>query len=626
MYQRMTRVATAARLTFMRTRFILSLGLTLMLFYSLQRGLFLFWNWELYKELEVSLIFQAAFRGLRFDLVVVSWILMITFLWGWLVRRWLWLPVLLMSLSFYILSLIDNELWNFFGRRLTGSILQMFSEAQGKTGAMAGLYLHWIFLGLFLCVPFLLIFYKITKNEKPFQWGGFSSLGTQLVVILFLVLAARGGFQKKPLSLAQSHHFQNSLLNLLTLNTTFTVVKSFSSKGLEKVQFMSSEKAHLFMNKNLSNAEFVNIPELQTQKQNVVILILESFSSEYTSLKSQNRKSHTPFLDELIKQSLVFPNALANGRRSIEGIAAILAGIPSLMDEPFISSEYSTHKIEGIGSNFVNSGYQTSFFHGGENGTMHFDSFTEKLGFQNYFGSQQYPDQKDFDGVWGIWDRPYLKYFANEVSKMKSPFFTVLFTLSSHQPYLVPGSEKDRFPEQPEHPILKSISYSDQALKDFFEMAKRQLWYNQTLFILVADHTGPVVFANPKNPLSSYQIPIVFFHPQIKVWPKEIDTSTLAQQIDLPATLYDLLGMKQAKTTVFGRSLLRSGPRNWTVFNGGNTYFTNGKKILIESGNSQTFLSFENLQNVEASPSMIETLKANQQVFSEAMWGNQLYR
>jgi len=622
----MTRVATAARLSFMRTRFILSLGLTLMLFYSLQRGLFLFWNWELFKELDISLIFEAVFRGLRFDLVAVSWILMITFLWGWLVRKLLWLPVLVVTFSFYVLSLIDNELWNFFGRRLTRSILQMFSEAQGKTGAMAGLYLHWIFLGLFLCVPFMWLIYKVTKNERAFRWHGLSTIGSQLFVILILILAARGGIQKKPLSLAQSHHFQNSLLNLLTLNSTFTVVKSFSAVGLEKVQFMTSEQAMSLTNSKSSNLESVFIPELQKQKQNVVILILESFSSEYTSLNFNASKTYTPFLDQLMKQSLVFPNALANGRRSIEGIAAILAGIPSMMDEPFVTSEYSTHQLEGIGSLFNKEGYQTSFFHGGENGTMHFDSFTEKLGLQKYYGSQQYPDPNDFDGVWGIWDRPYLKYFASEISKMKAPFFTVLFTLSSHQPYLVPGSEKEKFPEQSEHPILKSITYTDHALSDFFRMAQGQPWYDQTLFVLVADHTGPLVFANQKNPLSHYQIPIIFFHPQMKSWPKEIDTSTLAQQIDLPATLYDMLGMKQMRTTSFGRSLLKSGPRNWTVFNGGNTYFTDGELILIESGKSQTFLSFKNLQNMEASPSMIEALKANQQVFSEAMWGNQLFR
>jgi phosphoglycerol transferase MdoB-like AlkP superfamily enzyme len=209
---------------------------------------------------------------------------------------------------------------------------------------------------------------------------------------------------------------------------------------------------------------------------------------------------------------------------------------------------------------------------------------------------------------------------------MKAPFFTVLFTLTSHQPYLVPDSEKEMFPEQPEHPILKSISYSDQALKDFFELAKTQAWYNQTLFILVADHTGPVVFENQKNPLVQYQIPIVFFHPQITSWPKEIDTSTLAQQVDLPATLFDLLGMSESKTTLFGRSLLKTGPRNWTIFNGGNTYFTDGKKILIEAGRSLTTLDTQSLKSQEPSHDAIEMLKANQQVFSEAMWGNQLFQ
>ncbi len=96
--------------------------------------------------------------------------------------------------------------------------------------------------------------------------------------------------------------------------------------------------------------------------------------------------------------------------------------------------------------------------------------------------------------------------------------------------------------------------------------------------------------------------------------------------MDLPATLYDLLGMSEGKTTLFGRSLLKTGPRNWTVFNGGNTYFTDGKKILIEAGRSLTSLDIQSLQSQEPSNDEIEMLKANQQVFSEAMWGNQLFQ
>lgn len=599
----------------MNWRLFTRLTLILMLFYTLQRGLFLFWNRELFQNVDFMTLLEAFFVGFRFDAVAVSWIMIVALLWSWAVRKWLWLPVIGLSFFFYCLSIIDNELWDFFGRRLTVSVLGMFGEAQGKAGAMASAYLGWILLGLMLAVPFMILIFKSTKNYK-FKFSWLSSIA----MILILVLASRGGMQKKPLSLAQAQHFEDSALNLLTLNTTFTVVKSNSALKLEKMKFMDSDRANRLMNANLAqnsiqlNYDFKN--------SNVVILILESFSTEYIE-----QKKYTPYLNELMQKSLVFSNSLANGRRSIEGVAAILAGVPSLMDEPFISSEYSTNQVEGIARIFQSKGYETSFYHGGENGTMHFDSFALKLGFEKYFGSQQYPNPNDHDGVWGIWDRPYFQYFADELSKKKKPFFSVMFTLTSHQPYHVPNSEKERFPEQPEHPILKSVMYTDSALKDFFEKAEKQEWFKNTLFILVADHTGPLVFESIDNPLVSYRVPIIFYHPQIQKWPDGLQQDkTLAQQVDLPVTLFDLFQFADARSTLFSRSLMKPGPRNFAVFNGGNYYFSDGNTLLVETNKKQKFLNLQDLTTVQPNPVLVEILQGYQQAFSEAMWENGLVK
>jgi len=496
------------------------------------------------------------------------------------------------------------------------SVLGMFSEAQGKAGAMAGQYLFWIGLGLLMAVPFQIKIYNLTKDFK-FKKNWISTF----VMILVLIVLARGGFQKKPLSLAQAQHFENSLLNLLTLNTTFTVMKSNSALKLEKVSLMDSEKALSLMNANLSEAESVSLNQ-DLKNSNVVIIILESFSSEYV-----NQNKYTPFFSELMNQSLVFTNAVANGRRSIEGVAAILAGIPSLMDEPFISSEFSTNQVEGLAQVFKAKGYSTSFYHGGENGTMHFDSFSQKLGFDQYLGSREYPEPKDHDGVWGIWDRPYFQYFADELTKKQTPFLSVIFTLTSHQPYHVPESEAAGFPEQSEHPILKAVMYTDSALKDFFEKAEKQDWYQNTLFVLVADHTGPLVFSAVDDPLASYKIPIVFFHPQIKKWPEGLQqTTALAQQVDIPATLYDLFGFDEAKPSVFGRSLMKPGPRHFAVFNGGNYYFTDGSALLVKAGSKFNFFDSATLKPIPENPVLLEILQGYQQAYSDAMWENGLVK
>lgn len=565
--------------------------------------------------------------GLRFDFVAISWILGLTLIGAWFFRKAIWVTPLILSFFFYCLCIIDNEIWNFFGRRLSWTVVKTFTEAQGRAGNMVAEYTPWILLGLSFSIPFMIWFYKILRQEKSWSARGLIFWFKQLGLILLLVLLGRGGFQKKPLSMIQAQHFESVPLNMLTLNSTFTLVKSFSKKaGLQKVRYFSSEKALSQSNSQLATLQWES-PLKSQMPTNVVILILESFSWEYTALNPHLKMEYTPFLNSLMKRSLTFSNGLANGRRSIEGVAAILAGIPNLMEEPFISSEYAGLDVEGIAHQFHQRGYDTSFYHGGENGTMHFDSFAKKLGFQKYYGLNEYPDKQDFDGVWGIWDRPYLQYFAKNLSAAPTPFFSVLFTLSSHQPYAVPEVEKAQFPDQPEHPALKSLQYSDSALKGFFARIENEPWYQNTLFVLVADHTGPVIFLNHDNPLAAYKIPIVFFAPSLPRWPENLETSAIAQQADIPGTIYDLLNFKGVRATVFGRSLLRTGPRVFTTFNGGRYLHTDGTQVLTVTGEKTKASSFENwLFEESPSENLLESFRAHQQMYSEGLWNNQLYR
>ncbi len=136
-----------------------------------------------------------------------------------------------------------------------------------------------------------------------------------------------------------------------------------------------------------------------------------------------------------MQQGLTFTNAFANGKRSIEALPSILSSLPAIMDNAFVTSLYSSNPIESLAAILKNKGYQTSFFHGGKNGTMGFDNFTKLVGIDAYFGLNEYPNEEDYDGNWGIYDEPYLQYFCNQISLMKEPFFTSVFTLSSHHPY-----------------------------------------------------------------------------------------------------------------------------------------------------------------------------------------------
>ena len=160
-------------------------------------------------------------------------------------------------------------------------------------------------------------------------------------------------------------------------------------------------------------------------KKNVFVIILESFSSEHigalTHQIGNKNTDFTPFLDSLAEKSLVF-EGFANGKRSIEGIPAILASLPTWMTEDFITSQYSSNKFNSLASILKAEGYNTSFFHGGKNGTMGFDAFSKSAGFEFYYGKNEYPDQSDFDGSWGISDEPYLQYIAKTLNTTPEPF------------------------------------------------------------------------------------------------------------------------------------------------------------------------------------------------------------
>lgn len=271
-----------------------------------------------------------------------------------------------------------------------------------------------------------------------------------------------------------------------------------------KNDFSEAELTKIF-NPIHSYQPLSNVPK---EIENVLVLILESFSTEHIGYFNKG-KGCTPFLDSLFDQSLVF-SAIANGKRSIEGIPAILSSIPTLTNQSFLMGPYAADQIEGLARTLSKHGYQTAFFHGGKNGTMNLDAYALAAGFQSYFGLNEYPNKEDFDGFWGIWDDVYLKYCAGKINELEQPFLTTVFTLSSHSPYQIPEHFKGRLP-QGMNKIQKSIAYTDWALRHFLNEIKSMDWYAKTLFVITADHTSEGVSEEYKNSLGQFKIPLAFF-------------------------------------------------------------------------------------------------------------------
>ena len=284
-------------------------------------------------------------------------------------------------------------------------------------------------------------------------------------------------------------------------------------------------------------------------KENVIIIILESFGKEYIGFFN-NGKGYTPFLDSLLGKSLVFSNSFADGKRSIDAMPAILSSIPSWMGIPYVNTSYQSNNISSLGKILAKEGYYTAYFHGGRNGTMAFDNYINVSAFGKYYGMNEYSQKSDFDGGWGIGDEPFLQFIVKDINRNKHPFCVAFFTLSSHQPYHIPDKYNNKFKGGP-LPIFKAIQYADYSLQQFFKTVSTMPWYSNTLFVITADHSAESMSPYYQTMIGKYAVPIVFFKPGTKLI---ADTKRVVEQIDIMPSILDHLNYPY-KYFAFGSSV-----------------------------------------------------------------------
>lgn len=576
---------------------ILAYFLLHLLVYFGLRLQFLIWNWDSLKNLSTSDIAIAFFYGFRFDLSALAVPVGLFCLgWIWLSRTkvvaqiWLWLFTLL-NCFLIVLNFGDAELLNFTARRFTKSSFFLFKDAQ--TSNIVTPYIGMFFVTIFSWALYVYVSRRISRMPVKKMARG-PKMGLSLAVVIAVVILSRGGLQVKPLTFVDAKIFDQSYANNLVLNSTFTLLKSFGKPPVERVHYFDSEKMLTLLNAQDVPSQF-SLKEKRRPSLNVVYVFLESFSKEYTTLQNPEV---TPYLNSLRKRGVDFNQAYANGRRSIEGVAALLSGIPALMEEPFINSEFSANQVIGLGTLLTAENYHTSFFHGAQNGSMHFDQFMRSVGIQNYFGKNEYPHAGDDDGTWGIFDEPFLQWTCSQLSSFQQPFFTSIFTLTSHQPFRIPDAYQKRFQDH-RLPILKSIQYADFALQKFMECAEKQAWYNHTLFIFTADHTGPELQQNASFE-SRFEVPLLFYSPDATVL-KGLAADQYAQHIDVLPTLLETLQIPLKNKNYLARSLWQSGPKVIALY-------TDGRYQLVGQVTDEK-----------------EQLKAIQQYFSEGLFDNRLY-
>ncbi len=551
-----------------------------MLLYTITRILFITFNLTHFSGLGIAETFGVLFHGLRFDLAALCFtnaVLIILVLFPYNLLQWKTFRHLAAGLYIVVngIALLANcadfVYFRFTAKRSTWDVFQLMFSGQSDFFSLLPRFIkdYWYVLLVFIMILFCLriLYRKTAKKYLNFteQQKSIQDVAYRIVAFVllgaFTVLGMRGGLQLIPIGLVNAGDQVESHYIPAVLNTPFSIIKSIELKVLEEKNYFPQEE----LGKYVNPIKKPNTTSPQAfRKENLVIIILESFSKEYTALGK--RKSFTPFLDSLMQQSLVFTNAYANGKRSIEGIPAILGGIPSF-HEPYINTIYNSNQIQSLASLLKREGYASSFYHGGTNGTMSFNSFCSLAGFDKYAGRQEYNNEADYDGHWGIWDGPFFRFFSEELNKQPQPFLASFFSLSSHHPFAVPEQYKDKFPKgtQPIHPC---IAYTDLMLKEFFDKIKKESWFKNTLFVITADHTGTSDDPFYYNPLGNYQVPLLFYKADGSL--KGTDTS-VAQQIDILPSCLSYLGYAHPYFA-FGNNLFAGNKERYCVNADNNEY------------------------------------------------------
>lgn len=568
-------------LKYIHSRNILPLAwnvLMVYLAYFLCRLCFYIVNLDMYGDVGFGHLMELFGAGVIFDTSAILYtnlliILLFLFPLHWKekklyykITRWIYTVVNSFCIA---LNMADCVYFQYTGKRTTMSVVSEFSnEGVGNMVNILGKqfldnwYLVLIAFALFYAL------YKLFRSPKQLEVENklayyITNLVCLGLIIPLSVAGMRGGFTTatRPITISNANQYaENPSETGVILNTPFSIIRTINKKPFVTPDYMPMAKATEYFNPLHQPAD-----STEFKPMNVVVLIMESFSKQHfgfynKELRNGTYKGFTPFLDSLIEEkAYTFKYSYANGRKSIEGMPSVLSGLPNFV-EPLFLTPASLNDISGLARELsTNKGYTSAFFHGAMNGSMGFEAFANSSGFQKYYGRTEYNEDPryhgddDFDGTWAIWDEEFMQFYCDKMTEMKEPFMTALFSASSHTPFALPERYKDKFPKG-DHRIQECVAYSDNALRLFFEKASKEPWFENTVFVITADHTSAHIDPVYRNSLGNYAVPIIIYAPGMPQL-HGYNTESVVEQSDIMPTVLNILGYDKPYIA-FGEDML----------------------------------------------------------------------
>lgn len=510
---------------------------------------------EIPQLLRGSLIFDTANICYAYSLFVVLSLLPIRVrAAGWYQRMLLWLWSVVSGIV-VLLGTMDSVYFHFAKKRISA---QEFHFAENENTAQILLRSaaeNWYLSLMVVVLTAAMIWAYRRVRYAPLRidsrWGYtlVSTLALALTAGL-MIIGIRGGVGRaiRPITLSNAAHFATTPAKAsVVLSNPFCIVRTMGNKPLRYTRYFADSA---ILARHYTPHHYPDTaahgPLFGSQKgKNIMVFVLESFSFEHSAYLNpelyHGQVSYTPFLDSLMQSGYLLRRGYANGRKSIDALPSILSSIPSFKN-PFVLMPQALGESRGMGTVLGEEGYSTWFFNGSEERSMGFVAYARSSGITHVRTRENYEAARgtgDFDNYWGIWDAPFMNYMAHELDGASQPFFSTIFTLSSHHPFVVPDAYKSLLPEG-RTKIQRPVAYTDRAIREFFDYAKAQPWFENTVFLFVADHVSSELYG-PQSATPTGNSHILYFY----YTPDESlrgDDRQVTQQIDIMPSLLGLTG------------------------------------------------------------------------------------
>ena len=586
-------------------------GIFWIAFFVVSRMIFLLYHFDQASSLSIKEIGTILFLGLRMDLAMAGYWMILTGLLltapvqniKFLAHLHLFFTLLLLLLSVTIV-IVDLELYSHWGFRMNSTpLFYAGPEAVASVNVIRLMIMFVLFIALLS--SFIFFYFKFISKKfasllpLPIVWAPVMFLITGC-----LFIPIRSSFSVAPLNTGVVYfHKTKTFPNHAGINVVWNFFRSLSSKdGLKYPgNFFESSHPEEVVSK-MVRSESPGPSLLTTAKPNVILIILESFTAKIIEPLG-GLPNITPRLNQLVHEGVLFNNFYASGDRTDKGLLAILSAYPAQPLSSIIKFPEKTQSLPYLPKSLANLGYKTSFVYGGDIGFANMESYLTTAGFSHITDDDDFEESLD-NSKWGVADHFVFKRLLQESDSAKNPFFKVMLSLSSHEPFEVPmepvikgNDERSLF--------LNSCYYTDKSLGSFIDQAKKTNWWKNTLIVITADHGHRFPNGEELKDKERFKIPMLWLGGAITK--QDTIVHTLSGQTDIANTLLGQLGKTQT-VFPFSKNILDTQVTPFAVY-----IFNNGFGYIDPAGESIYDFDYRNYIKQENNAEGIQKGKAYMQ-------------